>query len=382
MQTLRRFTWWSLTLAGAAGAAVAAPDLVRGEFSTPNRLFLAAALVGAVVQRARFLGYVTRGVPYEFRGAVEQILTCTAAVLVWAHASQYSHLPTLWSVVPAVVGGASVVSAPPAIRWRLAGGLLVVTAATGATALSWERVTALPVGRVTAVSVVVVTTFVLVDLLQVRFWDLIVELDRARAAAGELAVARERLRFAADLHDIQGHHLQSIILKGQLAERLVGKDDEGARRHTSELTELARAALAGTREVVHGYRSASLSTEVANVVELLEAAGIELTVHGVPSAVPPPLQQLFGALVREGTTNILRHSDARHCDLFVAVRNGRVELRLCNDGSRGSDRPPGSGIAGLRERFAMVGGDIVVSSSPGGRFEVTGTAGVPGEVSG
>jgi two-component system sensor histidine kinase DesK len=225
-----------------------------------------------------------------------------------------------------------------------------------------------------------ILALVFTDLIQLWIWELVVKQDQGRKTAEALAVAEERLRFAADLHDIQGHHLQAIALKGELAQRLIGRDDDKARQHAGEVAELARTALRETREVVQGYRRASLGTEITNAVGVLRAAGIETTVEGDAAGVPPPLQPLFGALVREGTTNVLRHSRARRCDVLIDVVDGQVCVRLRNDGVRVDDAGgaggSGAGLAGLRERFATVGGRVEVGPTDPEGFELVGRAGV------
>ncbi|PXY36302.1 sensor histidine kinase [Prauserella flavalba] len=379
MRWLRRYIWFSLALVGLFPLAVM-PDLFTADFGTVNRILLTALVVLAVVQRTRFIGYAARAVEFTRRRPVEQILTTSVAVVAWAHAARYTSNPALWALLPAVVGGAGVISAPPEYRRRLSGGLVLATAVTGALALSWRRVDGVLVPNSVVAAVLIVLGLVLVDVTSARFWELVLELDRARELAGELATARERLRFAADLHDIQGHSLQAIVLKGQLAERLVGKDDDAARRHAAELTELARSALADTRKLAHGYREIGLVTEAGNAAELMRAAGIDVEVRGDPAAIAPPLQQPFSALVREGTTNVLRHSRAQRCVLAIEVTDGEVTVRIGNDGVRHLGEPDGTGtgVHGLRERFAVVGGAVTAGRAGEDWFELAGTAREPG----
>lgn len=375
MRRLRRYIWGSLAVSGLVLVPLLGPDLFSDRFGTGNQVLLTAIIAGAIVQRTRFIGYAAQAVDFERRRPVEQILTTVVAVIAWAHAARYTPLAGAWALLPALVGGASVASAPPVYRSRLAGGLLLATVVTGALALSWRHAPGTSVPVALAVAAAVVVAVVGVDLVTIRFWDLVLELDQARSLAGELATARERLRFAADLHDIQGHSLQAIVLKGQLAERLVGTDDDAARRHAAELTELARSALADTRKLAHGYREVGLLTEIDNAVGLLRAAGIDVRVDGDPAAIAPPLQQPFGALVREGTTNVLRHSRALHCELAVTVTDGHVCVRLGNDGVEHRDPAgDGSGIRGLRERFAAIGGEVTARRTAPDWFELTGKA--------
>lgn len=204
------------------------------------------------------------------------------------------------------------------------------------------------------------------------WWEIVLQLDHSRKTAAQLAVTRERLRFASDLHDIQGHHLQVIALKTELAERLMDADPAAAKIQIHEAQELARTALVDTRALVRGYRRTDLATEAANAADVLQAAGINCSVdldHQVPDAAS---QQLFGTVIRESTTNILRHSDATNVSMRLHPVDGRTRLSIRNDGVEpvrsspgdadanlddgGSD--DGTGITSLRERFRASGGSV------------------------
>ncbi|TCO54123.1 sensor histidine kinase [Actinocrispum wychmicini] len=213
----------------------------------------------------------------------------------------------------------------------------------------------------------------LVELALVRLWHAVLTAERALATNAALAVAEERLRFAADLHDIQGHRLQAIALKGELVAELIGRDDQAARTHAAEIAELARNALAETRALVQGYRRVSLGIELTNAVGVLRAAGIDTEIDGDDLDVPQRLQPLFGALVREGTTNVLRHSHATRCAITVAMAGPAVEVRMRNDGVRPPASDEGTGVAGLRERFGALGGQVRAGVLAGDQFELVGT---------
>ena len=197
-------------------------------------------------------------------------------------------------------------------------------------------------------------------LLNGYSWGLYLQLDEARKVSAELAVAKERFRFAADLHDIQGHTLHVIRLKTQLAQKLLDRDPEAARDHLAEADQLIAETLANTRDLAFGERQVSLPSELANAGELLTAAGIAWHVDGAVGAAPA--HELFGLVVRETTTNILRH--AQPTEVRVELAPGR--LRIENDGSQASARPL-SGLARLAERFEAAGG-VLRTSRDGDRF--------------
>ena len=252
-------------------------------------------------------------------------------------------------------------------RWLVVGGGCLAAFAVGALAASVEAGTA---------GAFVLASFALAGLLQVWIWDVTLRLDGARAQAGEVAVLRERLRFAGDLHDIQGHQLQAIALKAQLAARLIGVDDEAARGHAEDAHRLALQALSETRELVQGYRRVGLATELANAVGILQAAGVDAEVEGTPESVPVALQPLFGSLVREGATNLLRHTRAARCEIAVERDGDDVVVRVIDDGVARVVVPngDGTGVAGLRERFAAVGGQVEATPLAPRGFELCGRA--------
>jgi two-component system, NarL family, sensor histidine kinase DesK len=199
-------------------------------------------------------------------------------------------------------------------------------------------------------------------------------LERARQLSAELAVADERLRFAADLHDIQGHHLQVIALKGELAARLADADPARAAAEMREVQRLATKALQDTRAVVQGYRRTSLAAEIANATRVLAAAGIDARLQVDSAADSDGLSEtsrnLLGLLMREATTNVLRHSRARRTEVDYRVEAGMARLRVGNDGAVAEPSASGgTGLDMLAERLAAVGGTLT-REHDGDRFVV------------
>lgn len=192
-----------------------------------------------------------------------------------------------------------------------------------------------------------------VTVFQVWLWQLMLQVRSAGEAEADLAAVRERLRLAADLHDVQGHHLQVIALKAELAERQLDRDPEAARASIGEVQQVARNAIAETKEIVRGYRRTSLREEMANAAAVLEATGADVTVE-CPDGLEQPL---FALALREATTNILRHSAATS----VRISASPDRLTITNDGvPAGSGSSHGSGLASLTERVAAGGGRLSV----------------------
>lgn len=195
---------------------------------------------------------------------------------------------------------------------------------------------------------------------------LVWELDRSREVRANLAVAEERLRFARDLHDVVGRNLSVVALKADLAAQLARRGRDEAIDEMLEVRRIAHDSLDELRAVVSGYRTADLSVELAGARSLLASAGIDCRVIGEP----PPEGEPAGALgwaVREGVTNVLRHSEARTCTITL---RGNV-LTMSNDGASPSGVRFGSGLTGLRERVSALGGSVTATPEPPNRFVLT-----------
>lgn len=190
-------------------------------------------------------------------------------------------------------------------------------------------------------------------------WTLhvLIRMDRARSLASELAVARERLRFATDLHDIQGHNLQVIALKSELAERLLTRDPEGAARELRAIREISQAALDDTRAVVNDYRTVTAAVELRNAAAILRSAGMSCTVTVDTGEISETTGAVLGVAIREATTNLLRHSRAETAGITLHHRDGAYHLRVINDGAR-LVRGEGTGLRGLSERVGALGGSV------------------------
>ncbi|KQM82581.1 sensor histidine kinase [Agromyces sp. Leaf222] len=197
------------------------------------------------------------------------------------------------------------------------------------------------------------------------------ELDRTRERLAVAAVAEERLRFSRDLHDLLGHSLSVIAVKSEAARRLSRRDPDVAATHIAEVETIAREALDEVRSVVVGSRSMSLGEELSNARRALEDAGVAVSVTMPDRALPVTVDAVLGWVVREGATNVLRHSAARRCAVEVAVSAGLVRIVVADDGPSHREGTvattavdDGSGLVGLRERVEAVGGAIAVSSDP------------------
>ncbi|MFB7761917.1 sensor histidine kinase [Streptomyces xiamenensis] len=211
---------------------------------------------------------------------------------------------------------------------------------------------------------------------RVTAWTLRVvnKLDAARETEARLAVAEERLRFGRDMHDVLGRNLSVIALKSELAAQLARRGSPAAVEQMTEVQRIARESQQEMREVVRGYREADLQAELAGARGVLEAAGIRCRIEdGGSTELPVAVQSALGWVVREGTTNVLRHADAAVCVIRLRppARGGIVAvLEMENDGVRGAGAAPGgsdgTGLRGLRGRLGALGGTLTAEPYGGG----------------
>ncbi|MFI2414080.1 sensor histidine kinase [Streptomyces sp. NPDC018947] len=229
------------------------------------------------------------------------------------------------------------------------------------------------------------------SVFSVWLLNAVYELDEARETRARLAVAEERLRFGRDLHDVIGRNLAVVALKSELAVQLSRRGRPEAVEQMIEVQRIAQESQREVRDVVRGYREADLEVELAGARGVLGAAGIACEVRDGTSGLPAEVRSALGWVVREATTNVLRHGDAEKCSVVVRVSKGRVMLTVENDGAA---RPAGqgagsagaagagaasdgSGLAGLRERLSAVDGTLEAGHADGGVFRLTAEVPLP-----
>jgi len=248
-------------------------------------------------------------------------------------------------------------------------------AIAGTAAITW--VLAAPFGQ----------TWVVVPAAALGLWattfvsqvSAVVELRAAREELARLAVTEERLRFARDLHDLLGHSLSLITLKNELAGKLLPASPERAAKEIREAEAVARRALREVREAVTGYRQPTLVEELHGAGQMLQAAGVACQIENRAGLLPKSAEAMLAWTVREGTTNVIRHSGARHCAIRLGRDDGAVYLEVRDDGrgrearqDRADGSSGGSGLAGLAERFAnFAGAAFEAGPLPEGGFRLS-----------
>ncbi|MFF0075274.1 sensor histidine kinase [Streptomyces sp. NPDC005494] len=274
--------------------------------------------------------------------------------------------------------------------WLVLGAATATAVATAALGMGWHQ-TWLDFVGVACAGALFVVTYVFSAWLA----GVVRQLDAARELQTRVAVAEERLRFGRDMHDVMGRNLAVMALKSELAVQLAERGRPEAVSQMAEVQRIAQESQREIRDIVRGYREASLRTELEGAISVLKAAGIDCVVHGLDdedTALPAELQSALGWVVREATTNVLRHGDPRNCVIRVSTagrsgggkkrgnaRQEEVVLMVQNDGVPGPAAPvtggktgtraaPGTGLAGLRERLAAHDGTLEAGTDPSGDF--------------
>lgn len=280
-------------------------------------------------------------------------------VVAWFLASITASSPISF-VVPSVIG-AMLLARRPARRILWVAGLTLGIAAIGAASLLLRPPTWTLVMGYLIVPILGTLFIVAVILLSEQAWLLVRRLERAKEVESELAVARERVRFAGDLHDIQGHSLHVIKLKAALARQAVRTDPSRAEEELGEIRRLADETISETRALAYARHDLNLAAELENAKRLFEATGIivEATLDLEGGEAPHPL---LAQALREATTNVLRH--ARPAAVSIAASPRAV--KVVNDGATEGVETRLRGLARLRERVEAAGGTLHIERPPGG----------------
>ncbi|MBB3677727.1 sensor histidine kinase [Modestobacter versicolor] len=381
-QRIDLYTRWSFYSYLGAGLPLLALAVTGSDLEDARVAGVRSFLVGSVVTAVAAVVLASRGlaahrtgqrIPVRTPGLALGAAAVTGALGVWGFSAGAEPAPaTSWAIAlplgMVLTAGSTIWSTR-----QLAGPSVLVGVLAGAAAAvdGSEAVTAVVVGATIAVTVYAV---VLAFRFSVWVLDVVLEMDRTRGVQLQLAVAEERLRFARDLHDVMGRNLSAIAVKSQLAGELVRRARPEAADEVADIHRIAEESLREVREVVRGYRSTDLSSELAGARSVLRAAGVACTVQGVDDAgaLPEPVQAALGWVVREAVTNVLRHSRAAECGIVLTRADGEVRLTVTNDGVPGDAAGTGSGLAGLRERLAGAGGTLDAARH-GDRFQLTAT---------
>jgi two-component system sensor histidine kinase DesK len=194
-------------------------------------------------------------------------------------------------------------------------------------------------------------------------------LQKAQEEIEHLAKVAERERIARDLHDVLGHTLSVIILKSELARKLMDHDPARAKAEIADVEQTSREALAEVRSTIRGYRDHSLEAELKQAKATLETAGVTVKSESQQVRLSPAQESVVALVVREAVTNVVRHAHARNCHLRLLPVNGICRLEIQDDGTGGGD-VEGNGLRGMRERIEALGGTFERDNTVGTKLSI------------
>ncbi|MFK0246553.1 sensor histidine kinase [Amycolatopsis azurea] len=281
-------------------------------------------------------------------------------------------LGSTWVSLPSLFAGTALLVLPPLLGWTA----FAVTAAS-VVLVRLEYGTDFIGGFYSFASILNTGLMVFGLIWLIR---LVTELGETRKRLAEVAVAEERLRFARDLHDLLGMSLSAIALKSELTSRIMDIDTTRASDELLEILGLTRQALTDVRSVASGYRELSLDQESRSAQAVLVAADVQVRLEIEHEDLPPTVRTVLAVVLREGVTNVLRHSKVERCEIAVRRIGDGVALDIVNDGVENGrpskpERPvrveaAGSGITNMSDRVAGLGGELTAGVEADGRFRL------------
>ena len=207
------------------------------------------------------------------------------------------------------------------------------------------------------------------------------QLEREKAEA-EAAIAEERTRIARDLHDVVAHAISVIVLQARGGRKLLDDEPEEARQALDAIERTASQALAEMRRLLGLLRESDEQLALTpqptialldDLVEQVRSAGlpVEVTIEGEPIELPPGVDLTAYRIVQEALTNALRHAGPATARVVVRWGHGELDLEVSDDGpGQENGAGGGHGLAGIRERVAVFGGDVEAGARPDGGFAV------------
>jgi two-component system sensor histidine kinase UhpB len=198
-----------------------------------------------------------------------------------------------------------------------------------------------------------------------------------RESSGRVLAAQEaeRLRIARELHDEVGQTLTAVALRAEHAAAHAGED----RTQLDELAAIVQDSLQDVRRISRELRPEALddlgliNALIALCSRVGEQSGIRVRrrLQTPPVDLSPDVELAIYRIAQEALTNAMRHSDASEVDVSLAQENGEVVLRVRDDGRGLPERvAEGGGLAGMRERAMLIGGELTVDSPSEGGVEV------------
>jgi signal transduction histidine kinase len=366
-------SWWvSLALAGVAALAIV---LLRRRPLTALALLLAGSLtvgaapgyLSAASQSVALVAPMLLVVPVLLVGAAVAFIAAT-------HPSRVS-VAAAAAALGVQVGGWAI-SPIEFIAWA--------TVSRGGLAEERRQVPAFLLGSSPEVAVALIT--ITAWLIGNSIRQAHVHSQALRAQADARAATAERLRLARDLHDMVAHSVGIIAIQAGMGRRVIGTQPAEARDALAAIEATSRETLAGLRSTVGALRQAGPRTEadadpletpgladLARLVARTRDAGVRVDVrwHGHRRPLPADVDTSAFRIVQEAVANVVRHAGTGHCQVSIDHRDEELSIDVTDDGRGATGAGTGYGIAGMRERAALLHGELTAGPRPEGGFRVT-----------
>lgn len=178
----------------------------------------------------------------------------------------------------------------------------------------------------------------------------------------DLAITAERERIARDMHDTMGHVLTVVTAKSDLALRLVDKDTNQAKQEIRDINITGRQALKDVRSVIAGMENTSITNELGHCRYLLETADVHVDIANNTHTLPEHYQHALGMIIREATTNVVRHANANRCSVSLTHTSNLLTLAIKDNGNGGSFMAK-TGLSSMKARADQLGGQFYIKPS-------------------
>jgi signal transduction histidine kinase len=237
--------------------------------------------------------------------------------------------------------------------------------------------------------IIFITAFVLGDNVRrrrERLHDLeqrAADLEHTRALETEHAVAAERTRISRELHDVVAHSISVMVVQAGAARRVIDQDPGRAAEAMAQVERTGRDALTEMRRLLGVLRSddedalRAPQPSLARLADLVSSdpeLRVQLTIEGPPQELPATVDTSAYRIVQEALTNIRKHAGRTGAEVVVQYAPGELCLTVADRGRGAStflaERADGHGLLGMRERAALVGGELQAGPRPGGGWQV------------
>ncbi|QPQ31418.1 sensor histidine kinase [Lysinibacillus sp. JNUCC 51] len=217
-------------------------------------------------------------------------------------------------------------------------------------------------------------------IIQLLFPMLIYYVEKSKKLQSELTVVNtqlvqqeERQRIARDLHDTLGHTLTMIKIKSELTSKLVDKDTTRVKDELNDILATTRTALKQVRELVSDMNFISLESELIHCKQHLQTADISIKIrNNCPKLLLASVEETMLSLcLREATTNIIKHSQAKKCQIDINYINGVLRINVADDGVGLHNQGHGNGLSSMKERMKALQGNASIDNLPNGGTIVT-----------